>query len=719
MNGQGDSPDKPEKCLCHVREDNQVPETAFTAVSWSTFRKAALHNQDEIAHQMAGRWDDGPFGFYHRKCYGTYTRIRNLSRDTTKRKLGSNDAENLAPLSKSIRTNGSTLCILCEKVKYAKGAKRSKEPLSLHASNNLMDIAATKGDETLLTKLRLTTEVNYHRSCYRKYCSCRNPNETDDHEHVKDVYEKVLDMLLPEFESIFNEFNFVDFSTLFMKYTELLREEGVQSEQRKYNFKDRLEKKYGSDILFWQPKDRPRQEYVYSAEITVPYVLDHIQRISKEVRSSTECPDLQEAILEKSDHLFDTAKVVRQEILSLERKMKWPPTAEDIRGESLTPVPLYNLIAWTVCSTTSYPSEGKVNLPENLKQQVSSIAQDIVYCTGRGRMKTAKHIALPMAIKTITGSKEAVTLLNKCGHGVSYSQLEEIETTIAEMHLLKEAEGLFLPSACVPNTPAIFCWDNIDFQEETLDGKRTTHALNGIVIQTKPAGEATEMTLPVLEKSRRRTLTSDSAPLLDFTLKKRKGPTPFDKLELDTTMAHLEEPEYKDFAWLMSRSPIDTEVHESVTSDTFPPQSVPSWTAFNAASTHIDMPMSVVGYCHMIDSNPSDPQTVYNALQRSLAMADELGQRDCVVVFDQALYARAIQIIWQNKDLASRIVLRMGAFHTACTFLRVLGKRFGDAGLTDLLIESGALASGSVSGVLEGRHYNRAVRLHKVGFLKV
>ena len=153
------------------------------------------------------------------------------------------------------------------------------------------------------------------------------------------------------------------------------------------------------------------------------------------------------------------------------------------------------------------------------------------------------------------------------------------------------------------------------------------------------------MTLPVLEKSCRRTLKSDSAPLLDFTLKKRKGPTPFDKLELDTTMAHLEEPEYKDFAWLMSRSPIDTEVHESATSDTFPPQSVPSWTAFNAASTHIDMPMSVVGYCHMIDSNPSDPQTVYNALQRSLAMADELGRRDCVVVFDQALYARAIQII--------------------------------------------------------------------------
>ena len=45
----------------------------------------------------------------------------------------------------------------------------------------------------------------------------------------------------------------------------------------------------------------------------------------------------------------------------------------------------------------------------------------------------------------------------------------------------------------------------------------------------------------------------------------------------------------------------------------------------------------------------------------------------------------------------------MGAFHTAMTFLAVLEKRFGDAGLSDLVIEAGIVASGSMSGVLEGR----------------
>ncbi|CAC5401974.1 unnamed protein product [Mytilus coruscus] len=58
----------------------------------------------------------------------------------------------------------------------------------------------------------------------------------------------------------------------------------------------------------------------------------------------------------------------------------------------------------------------------------------------------------------------------------------------------------------------------------------------------------------------------------------------------------------------------------------------------------------------------------------------------------------------------------MGAFHTACAFIAVIGKRFGDAGLGDLLLESGVIGSGSLTGVFEGKHYNRALRLHKIVF---
>lgn len=42
------------------------------------------------------------------------------------------------------------------------------------------------------------------------------------------------------------------------------------------------------------------------------------------------------------------------------------------------------------------------------------------------------------------------------------------------------------------------------------------------------------------------------------------------------------------------------------------------------------------------------------------------------------------------------------------TAMLILRMRFQDAGLKDLYIEAGIVAEGSVNGVLDGKHYNRA-----------
>ena len=62
-------------------------------------------------------------------------------------------------------------------------------------------------------------------------------------------------------------------------------------------------------------------------------------------------------------------------------------------------------------------------------------------------------------------------VLNRFGHGLSYSQVEEVETALAEMQITKQQNGFLVPSVCYPNVPAVFCWDNNDLQEETLSGK--------------------------------------------------------------------------------------------------------------------------------------------------------------------------------------------------------------------------------------------------------
>ena len=43
-----------------------------------------------------------------------------------------------------------------------------------------------------------------------------------------------------------------------------------------------------------------------------------------------------------------------------------------------------------------------------------------------------------------------------------------------------------------------------------------------------------------------------------------------------------------------------------------------------------------------------------------------------------------------------------------------IGKRFGDAGLADVLVESEIVGSRSMAAVLEGRHSNSGLRTHEV-----
>lgn len=129
-------------------------------------------------------------------------------------------------------------------------------------------------------------------------------------------------------------------------------------------------------------------------------------------------------------------------------------------------------------------------------------------------------------------------------------------------------------------------------------------------------------------------------------------------------------------------------------------ESVPGWSGFNAVAKAKDVPgESIVGYCQLIDASPTEFSTVYTLLKKSVTMANRLGLDDTVVVLDQAIYAKALEVIWKQRQEFNSVVLMMGDFHVACVFLAVIGKRFGDAGLRDLLIESRIIGNGSLNGV--------------------
>ena len=107
---------------------------------------------------------------------------------------------------------------------------------------------------------------------------------------------------------------------------------------------------------------------------------------------------------------------------------------------------------------------------------------------------------------------------------------------------------------------------------------------------------------------------------------------------------------------------------------------------------------------------------MHEILEQSEKIRVQLQLECIVVVFDQAIYAKACEIVWKHPKKFSNIVLRMGAFHTIGVLLRLIGMRFADAGMKDILVESSIVSAGSIDGVINGSSYNRAVRANKLLF---
>ena len=60
---------------------------------------------------------------------------------------------------------------------------------------------------------------------------------------------------------------------------------------------------------------------------------------------------------------------------------------------------------------------------------------------------------------------------------------------------------------------------------------------------------------------------------------------------------------------------------------------------------------------------------------------------------------KTTEIAWKQKRAISKVILRMGTFHTIWNALSILGKQFRDAGLKDTCIEAGLVAENTVLDV--------------------
>ncbi|CAB3997648.1 Hypothetical predicted protein [Paramuricea clavata] len=238
-------------------------------------------------------------------------------------------------------------------------------------------------------------------------------------------------------------------------------------------------------------------------------------------------------------------------------------------------------------------------------------------------------------------------------------------------------------------------YDNIDFGEEIA---KQTHVTNGIITQIvcdqKQISSSNQTTLI---KKTQRAVEMPTTDIVPYSIGVKKTPT-FQSIELDPECLELtlvddskQTASKLDLAYILIKYIYVLQMK-------------------NKELPHV----SRVGYLPVIDASPTEYSTINTMLTRSKEIADKLELKYAVLVFDEAVYAKAQQVRWKEETFFNRFVVRFGEFHTIMTYLSAMSKIFEDGGLKDVFIEPGIVSEGSIQGVLSGKHYNRSVSCHKI-----
>ena len=155
---------------------------------------------------------------------------------------------------------------------------------------------------------------------------------------------------------------------------------------------------------------------------------------------------------------------IRTDIASNKKPSPWPFHPTDVESAFNVPEHLERFLLGLL---TGDPDERSPS--QRVASLIKSFSQDIVYAVTRGEQKPPKHWLLPYAVKTLTGNIEIIQTLNRLGHAVSYSQLEENNTALCLQKMAASLnQEVVLPASLKPNVFTNLAWDNIDRLEESM-----------------------------------------------------------------------------------------------------------------------------------------------------------------------------------------------------------------------------------------------------------
>jgi len=257
---------------------------------------------------------------------------------------------------------------------------------------------------------------------------------------------------------------------------------GLNCDDRRYSYylKQLIGSKFHEKLVFLSPNIFKGSDFVASMETV---------RGTSHIRKQT---------IEKA------ASYIREDIISFMDQLpdlQWPPTMEQLASEERKPPQSVRIFLQKLLKS---PNQRNDN--ETVSRLIESLSQDFIHGVTMGRTLTEKHFLMSLVIHNLTGQKNAVELLNKFGHGMSYSLMSDILTANAESAIAKSKISTLLPLA--PATPdevvlTHFWVDNFDLLTDTQYGDGSINITNLMAFQEGRIEKSRSFHIPVPRKATR------------------------------------------------------------------------------------------------------------------------------------------------------------------------------------------------------------------------
>lgn len=517
-------------------------------------------------------------------------------------------------------------------------AKSRKNSVTFGKYSKFIDCLASSEVDILKTR-------KFHKSCYNLFCFHKLPPDiaVENIQYSTSISSENADLDIISFiKNHLNEKKYLTMNEVALKYCELMKTADSNIRQIKPELKKLITSQM-ENVLFLRPNTRESEVLV-----TISIMED---MFSKCVKSDTE-------------HLDENAAyLLRQRLLN---QIPW--TFSGDFGSYSENAEVHKFFKQVIGGKKEIYWNESINkdaaVLSQLIYQMCRTDRQITYNSENQKTQHETPLSVGMALSShsYNRSKHSVEELHQLQFGISYFKVMNLENDIA-LSVTKSMDssgGYTVPLWLQKNVPMFFAIDNVDFKEDTSDGKNTLHGTLLVVYQKKSVTVSSTLSIE-------RNKSSKSVARLECNLLECQIPQP--SLYTSVNSCSLEYNRSESVTkhnrlWMCSF--MNPEIN-----NIFPI----TWSAFNSSSSAKKNELTNVG---MIAPILRLPPTNYSALLTSIMRAKHINSETnpgsiTVISFDLQLFDMAMKL-WMSDDfIRKNFLFRPGELHTVFWALAALG----------------------------------------------